>query len=59
MNASHSPDTSCPNTVRAADGQVFPISARADSSAGTDLTDNGVMSTIVFTMRSEPGRVSC
>ncbi|MGI9514063.1 MAG: hypothetical protein ACR2OL_14260 [Anderseniella sp.] len=59
MNASYSTDTSCPNTVRAADGQLFPISVRANAATDAEVTDNGVMSTIVFTMRSEPGRVSC
>lgn len=59
MNASYSPDASCPNTVRTADGQLFPISARATAATDAELTDNGTMSAIVFTMRSEPGRVSC
>jgi hypothetical protein len=59
MNTAYSQDSTCRNTVRASDGQLFPISARADASAGADLTDNGVMSSIVFTMRSEPGQVSC
>lgn len=59
MNTSYSNDSTCRNAVRAGDGQLFPISARAEALADTDLTDNGVMSAIVFTMRSEPGRVSC
>jgi len=59
MTTAHSQDSTCRNSVRASDGQFFPISVRADASTGTDLTDNGVMSSIVFTMRSEPGQVSC
>ncbi len=59
MNTAYSQDSTCRNSVRAGDGQLFPISARADASAGADLTDNGVLSSIVFTVRSEPGQVSC
>jgi hypothetical protein len=59
MNTAHSNDTSSRNSVRAGDGQLFPISALADTAADAKLIDNGVMSKIIFTMRSEPGRVSC
>ncbi|WP_108880787.1 hypothetical protein [Anderseniella sp. Alg231-50] len=59
MNTSFSNDASSGNTVRAGNGQLFPVSVCADAAADGDLIDNGVMSNIVFTMRSEPGRVSC
>ena len=59
MNTAYSQDSACRNSVRASNGQLFPISARADASAGAYLTDNGVLTSIVFTLRSEPGLVSC
>ncbi len=59
MNTSFSNDASSRNTVRGGDGQLFPVSVCAGAAAGAELTENGVMSNIVFTMRSEPGRVSC
>lgn len=59
MNTSYSNNSTCKKVVRAADGTLFPVSALADAAIDADLTDNGVMSEIVFTMRSEPGRVMC
>lgn len=59
MNTSFSSESSSSNTVRGGDGQLFPVSVCADAATDTELVDNGVMSSIVFTMRSEPGRVSC
>lgn len=59
MNTSYSNNASSINTVRGSDGQLFPVSVCADAAANAELADNGVISNIVFTMRSEPGRVSC
>lgn len=59
MNTTYAQDSTCRNSVRSSNGQLFPISARADASTVADLTDNGVLSSIVFTVRSEPGQVSC